>query len=280
VVTGAPLSDAYAIFQRARSAVTSAAYPRRLDYTIAITGFDGDRPRQNHYLASSDPYDGSIRLFPISAEELAQPAPIPHGVRVSISIGIYGGAIVIPIGRPPPTFDLIGPPLLAPTYMFGLNFSEPAAVVGSAESNALPTIAVVSTTTRDYEVALLDAPSLDGVSTYHLKLTPLRKPRDNRLRELWVGENDYLPRKAVVAGNFTSAPLVDVPWTIGFSLFNGAPVIADERADATLYLPHRRTVREAEIAFEDVHERGKTIVGEPLVEPEAGEGTLTEPPGP
>ena len=144
----------------------------------------------------------------------------------------------------------------------------------------MPTIAVVSTKTRDYAVALLDTPSLDGVSTYHLKLVPLRKPKDNRLRELWVGENDYLPRKAVVAGNFTDAPLVDVPWTIGFALFNGAPVIADERAGATLCLPHRRVVHAAEIAFEDVHEPGNTIVGEPLAEPEADESTLAEPPGP
>ena len=128
-------------------------------------------------------------------------------------------------------------------------------------------IAVVSTRTRDYAVTLLDDPLLEGVPTYHLKLTPLRKPKANRLRDLWVDASDYLPRQAVVAGNFTDAPLTDVPWTISFAIFEGAPVIASETADTTLYLPHRRVVRDASIAFENIHEPSGSLVGEPLVEP-------------
>jgi hypothetical protein len=97
------------------------------------------------------------------------------------------------------------------------------------------------------------------------------------LRELWIGTNDYLPRRAIVAGNFTLAPLVDVPWSVDFSILGGAPYITRESAADTLYLAHRRVVREATIAFEDVREPDGTIYDTPLVEPEIEDTTLVEP---
>jgi hypothetical protein len=270
-VAAAPPPDAYAIFQRTRSAVSGAAYPRRLDYTVAISGFDGDTFRENHYRASYESNDGTIREFPMSDEESASPPPIPHG----ITLRIQG----MTIGRAPPSADVMGVPLLAPTYAFGLQFPQPQhAPQSDSPATSLPTIAVVSTKTRDYAVTLVDVPLLDGVATYHLKLTPLRKPNVNRLRELWVDASNYLPRQAVVAGNFTDAPLTNVPWTISFATFDGAPVIACEKAETTLYLPHRRVVRGASIAFVNLHEPSGSPVGEPLVEPQVEGGALLEPP--
>ena len=154
--------------------------------------------------------------------------------------------------------------------MFGLAYAPPAHAAESYETPArLPVIAVVSSNARDYAVSLIDTPLLDATPTYHLRLTPLRKPKDNRLRELWIGAADYLPRKAVVAGNFTLAPLVDVPWTIDFSVVDGAPFVARETADATLFLAHRRVVRDARISFDDIHEAdGSYIVNKPLLEPD------------
>ncbi len=85
--------------------------------------------------------------------------------------------------------------------MFGLRYMN--AIKRNAppeEKSPLPTIAVVSTQTRDYQVTLLNTEALDNTQTYHLLLKPLRKPKDNRLRELWVGVNDYLPRRAINSG--------------------------------------------------------------------------------
>src|SRR5208283_1000667 len=109
-----------------------------------------------------------------------------------------------------------------------------------------------------------------------LGLTPLRTPKVNRLRELWVGENDYLPRKALVAGNFTVAPLVDVPWTINFTLDKGAPLISNESAGQPLYLQHRRVVTNATISFDDVSEN-HDFLGAPLLTPPITGTTLIEP---
>jgi hypothetical protein len=276
-----PVSDAYAMFVRARTAVTSAAYPGRIDYTVAVSGVDGKTPIANHYRASYDPNGETIRLSSISDEELARP-PVPRGVNVSVTFGICFGvcaAIKQPVGHPAPYEDLIGEPLLTPTYMFGLPLKGWANGMRapSQEAEPWPVIATVSAQPRDYQVTLVDTQAVDGVMTYHLRLVPLRKPKENRLRELWIGEADYLPRRAVVSGNFTIAPLVDVPWTIDFSVAGGVPYIVRERAQRTLYLAHRRTVKDAIIAFVNVHEPDGTIYDEPLLTPDATDDALVEP---
>jgi hypothetical protein len=162
--------------------------------------------------------------------------------------------------------------------MFGLRYEEPRAAAPSPQADgSLRVIAIVSSGAPDYRVSLIDTPLLDGVPMYHLGLTPLRKPKDNRLRELWVGSSDYLPRKAIVSGNFTLAPLVDVPWTVDFSILGGAPYITRESTGDTLYLSHRRVVRGAAIAFEGIREPDGTIYDVPLIEPEIKDTTLVEP---
>ena len=263
--------------------MTSARYPSRLAYTIAVSGFDGEKPVADHYRATADPGDGAIRIFPISDEQLAKPPPVPHGVNLNIVLELCiakSGCTSkqIPAGHPAPYQDLFGEPLLEPTYMFGLRYKAARSTPTSPQADgSLRVIAIVSSGSPDYRVSLIDTPLLDGVSTYHLGLTPLRKPKDNRLRELWIDTNDYLPRKAIVAGNFTLAPLVDVPWTVDFSILDGAPYITRESTGDTLYLPHRRIVRNATIAFEDVREPDATIYDVPLIEPDVQETTLVEP---
>jgi hypothetical protein len=276
--------DAYAIWLHARAAVTSAQYPSRLDYTIAVAGLDGQAPTSDHYRASSDTGDGSVRIFPISDEQLAKPPPVPHGISFSIKAAIclgYCWVIDQPVGHPAPYQDLIGEPLLAPTYMFGLRYAIPQKPTSQQDvQTTLRTIAVVSTGAPVYRVELVDRPDLDGIPTYHLRLTPLRKPKENRLRELWVGSSDYLPRRAVTAGNFTISPLTDVPWTVDFTVLDGAPFLSKESAGSDLYLGRRRLVRDATIAFEDIREPSGAIYDRPIVAPEPTDTTLVEPAAP
>jgi hypothetical protein len=111
--------DANSIWLQARSAVTSAQYPRRIAYTIAITGLDGQTPAADHYRAVCSSDDGSIRVFPISDERLAQP-PVPHGADWHFTIGLSTGRLApavaaFPIGHPAPYQDFLGWPMLAPT---------------------------------------------------------------------------------------------------------------------------------------------------------------------
>ena len=276
-----PAIDAWSIFVRTRSVVTSVRYPWRLDYTIAVSGLDGEKPVRDHYRASCDPAEGIIKLLPISDEQLAAPPPLPRGFNVKVSMAVcflLCAGVSVPAGHPAPYQDLIGEPLIAPTYMFGLRYpTVPYNVKPVGNESTLQVIATVSTANRDYDVTLAGMEKLDDVQTYHLLMRPLRRPGENRLRELWVGTNDYLPRKATVAGNFTSTPLVDVPWTIDFGVIDGTPYVTREAAEQTLYLRHRRVVRDAVVAFENISEPGTSIYDQPLVAPDDSASTISEP---
>ncbi|MBV9699446.1 MAG: hypothetical protein JO078_04905 [Candidatus Eremiobacteraeota bacterium] len=279
ILASPPNIDAYSIWLRTRSAVAGAQYPSRIDYTIAVSGFDGAVLKVDHYVASCDP-NGPIRVFAMSDEELASPPPVPHGVNVFVTFSVSEGrgapaSVAIPVGHAAPSADLLGEPVLSPTYMFGLDYpvrNNPAL----REASSLKTIAVVAAQSPEYRVTWIDVPVVDGTPAYHLELTPLRRPKENRLRELWVRTDDYLPIQAIVAGNFTLAPLVDVPWIVEFTSIDGAPYILRESAMSTLYLSHRRVVRNPVIAFENIRQWDGRIYDKPLVSPETAD-TLVEP---
>jgi hypothetical protein len=268
--------SAYNLFLRSRSAVSAARYPDRLDYTIVASGIEGGRFRTNHYKGRYDSTDGSIRVLPISDEELADPAVQPHDFDFR-QILIQG--VSVPVGRQTDPDILGGSPLLEPTYAFGLKLrAVPEARSQTDDTVAsLPVIAVVSNRARDYDVSLVDEPVLNGVETYHLRLTPIRRPKQYRLRELWLGANDFLPRQAVVAGNFTVAPLVDVPWLLSFEIRDGLPYVSREDAEDTLYLGHRHTVSDAEVRFSDVQESSGNLIGAPLITQDITPTSLVEP---
>jgi hypothetical protein len=272
-----PSPDPYALFSQTRAAVSAARYPDRIDYTIDVSGYDGSVARMNHYRATDRVAENVVKVGAMSVEEKASP-PVPHGINVKFEAWLYGAVIVIPLGRTPASQDLLGVPLLTPTYSFGLKY--PPALLAlpqpGASNSVLPVIAIVASQARDYAIDFAGLQTIDDVQTYDLRFRPLRDPRRNRLRELWAGVDDRLPRRALIAGNFTLAPLVDVPWTIDFSVIDGAPYIERERADAVLYMPHRQVVRDAQIAFEDIRE-GAGFMNEPIIAPNPSDTDLAEP---
>jgi hypothetical protein len=158
--------------------------------------------------------------------------------------------------------------------MFGLDSPTVSNPLGQALSSGPNLIAVVSTE-LNYAVTLVDEPAIDNAPTYHLRLTPLHVPKRLRLRELWIGAYDYLPKRAVIEGNFTTAPLTNVPWIIDFSVVNGEPIIVRETA-STLFLPHQQVVRDVVISFEDIGERSG-LSGGPLIDPVLIGPALVEP---
>jgi len=279
-VEPSPSPDPYALFSQTRSAVSAARYPDRIDYTIDVSGYAGSVAKTNHYQAIDRVDTQMLKVGAISAEEEAA-QPTPHGVDVKFVAGICFGlcwGIVVPVGRPVDSQDLLGVPLLTPAYTFGMQYPLTRRTSSQTDPivEGLTVIAVVATQTRDYTIDFLDDETVDDTPVYHLRFTPLRNPKKNRLRKLWAGVKDHLPRRAIVAGNFTVAPLVDVPWTIDFAVIDGAPYIQRERADAVLYMPHRQVVRHAQIAFEGIGE-GTGFMNGPLIPSDATDTALEEP---
>jgi len=254
----------------------------RIEYTISVSGVDGAVLRSNHYSATYRPEVNEIDVDAISVEESREAPPLIRDFDVRPQqTGCEcqpddGGPLSVGVGNPERSQDLLGVPHLTPTYMFGLDSPTVSNPLGQALSSGPKLIAAVSTE-HNYAVTLVDERAIDDSPTYHLRLTPLHDPKRLRLRELWIGTFDYLPRRAVIEGNFTTAPLTDVPWIIDFSVMNGEPLIVRETA-STLFLPHQQVVTDVVIAFEDIGERsGLSGAPLPLIDPALIGPVLLEP---
>ncbi len=141
--------DAATLFAQTRSAIASVAYPPQISYEIVVSGLDGSSPRADHYRALVRTQTGDVRVEAESDEAAAKPAPPPRGVNASITATICiarGGCATHsePAGRTPGSADLLGVPMLSPTYDFGI-----VAPYGGAkrrldtEQTALPVLASV-----------------------------------------------------------------------------------------------------------------------------------------
>jgi hypothetical protein len=260
----AAADDGYADFVRVRAAIASTRYPSRVDYAVVVTGTDGAQPRTDRYRARFYPQTGELRVQTITAEQQAHP-PHPHGFNLSLSMTLCGGhcetgSDTSSTKNLTPTKavqDLLGVPFLTPSYSFGIahpltqSHAQPA-----PQSTGLKTIAIVSSPQHDYAVTKAGTETIDGVQTEHLVLRPLHDPKRFRLRDLWVDPSTMLPKRAVVAYNFTVAPEDMVSWRIDFQTVDGALYIAREAALAKLYEPHKRVVSDAAVTFDYAPKEG------------------------
>jgi hypothetical protein len=250
--------DAYAEFAQVRTAVAAMRYPERVEYAVVVSGKDGSQTRTDRYRARYYPQTGELRVQTITAQEQADP-PHPHGVNLHLTMTVMGGrgetgvdtASSKNLTPSKAVEDLLGVPFLTPDYSFGIahaavhRHDEPA-----PESSGLKTIAIVSTPQHDYAVTSGGTETIDGVQTDRLILRPLHDPNRFRLRELWVDPSTHLPRRAVVARNFTVAPEDTVPWRVDFAVLDGGLYVASESALAPLHEAHARIVSNAAVTFD------------------------------
>lgn len=254
-----PLTDPYQIFANAKAYWVAQRYPNEvLQYTIAVNAQAGDAPIARHYSAWWMPWSNQMTMDPVSAEEHAhpyKPAPgfnigIPflfHGPIASIGGSRYGTGI---------NTDIVGVPMLTPTYAFGIapyvlpQDRTPAQIVGdiraqfhdplSAErikqlpASLLPTIAVVSASKKRYIISLAGTEPYGDHQDYHLTLKPVGDPWHFRLRQMWVDSTTFATDKIEQDGNFTSTTSTKVPWTVTFHDINGARYIDTESETAYL----------------------------------------------
>ena len=278
------------IFERARSAAAQRC-TAGLAYHIIVTAVVGGTVRENRFGAT---YLGDLDELHVNAssdEEAAHPS-VPHGVDVAVTLfgGSVGGlsrALTKSLNHDEPK-ELIGVPRLRPNYAFGLrrvdDASPPAAsdVAGpsssSSPSSSYRTIGkIASSFLRDYEAALVGDGDLDGVDTYHLRLTPRRDPQRNRLREIWVETASYLPVRIISSANFQAGPATRVSWQIDYRDVDGCRLIDEERALGPLDYGRDRTYERTTLRFEYDAERGSGAVPVFMFEKPAEHDDVFEP---
>jgi hypothetical protein len=239
-------ADPEAIFAAARKAFGDAGYARYVQYVVEVAFRNGDTHVHRHYPTVEDMRRGILFADERSREERGDPGPAPHGTNFAI--------LGMTINKPQPK-DPIGPPALAIDYDFGiapvLRKTKVAHFGGDVSNNtSLPVIGSTKTVAHDYDVRLIEM--LDDGATYHLGLTPLRKPETYRLRELWISAADFHTQKALVASNFNRKPLTAVPWLIEFKYIDGAPYVWRETAQDVLDFGKAGTLDHVQVTFEDI----------------------------
>jgi hypothetical protein len=175
--------------------------------------------------------------------------------------------------------DFFGVPMLNPNFSFGLGitrYAGPQATVSSTElirairselhdpnphplpaptatsAPSLREIVEVSSSFRTYDIALVGMELVGDSPAYHLRLTPLRDPQRNRLRELWVDAGTYAPLQLVTALNFVAGPGTTVAWLITFEQNDGVTYIDRESTlGPTSFEGHR--YNRVIVAFENIH---------------------------
>lgn len=266
--------DPYALYARARDRWAQQSYPRYLSYSVVISGDGTAATVTNTYVSFVDTLSGTINVRATSVEEAAHPY-VPHGADVNVKLkvsytrnpkifsppsvdGDNGDIHVSKTVRVTKRqqYDLLGVPLLSPTYSFGLRPDEPLRPnVSTTPPPGLKTIASITAVRRDYDIAYGGVEPLDGTACYHLTLTPRRDPAHFRLRGLWIDEQSYATRQALVQGNFTAGPGPTLPWLIRFAQIDNATYVTREDALQPIrYLGHRYS--NVSVTFGDLRSAG------------------------
>ena len=260
----APQPDGYAIFERARQVLDAQTYATPLFYRITVRVSEGAKTESEHFNGETSS-SGDVRVAGVSEEEQST----PHDARglnfkVSFSIGwnTHAGGqtetITQDAHRIETSPDYLGVPLIAPSYSFGLSTTDRHNTTdGSPDVKpGLPTIATVTAKDRAYDVSLLGTEIVNGLYAYHLKLEPRRMPKRYRIRDLWVDAYTYQLVQLRSDGNFTTAPMTDVPWLVTFHNVDGQTYIESESALGPLVLRHDRTFSNASISFDRIRTFG------------------------
>ncbi len=114
-------------------------------------------------------------------------------------------------------------------------------------------IARVEANTRDYQIELAGMERIANAPALHLRLTPLREPQNNRLRDLWVDPTTYRTVQLNVQGLLGGKPYDGVEWTVHYVQLGSRNYIQQIVADAPLQFGFDTSVPKFEYDFVDYH---------------------------
>jgi hypothetical protein len=239
-------SDPQTIFAAARAAWAFTAYPRYANYTVRVRYRNRGAAVTRQYDTLEDLRRQIVFAQTFSREETANPSFPRHGV----NFGILG--MTLNASQPD---DPIGPVALSITYDFGISLAGRKTIVAQMGSEITaptryPVIGRSGTSARTYDVRLIEI--LDGGSTYHLGLTPLRKPDTFRLREMWIDARTFVTQKILIAANFSRKPYINVPWLVTFKQIDGGPYISEERAQGALDFGAAGSLADVTFGFDEI----------------------------
>ncbi len=244
-----PATSPEAIYLRAQTAWLQHVYPSHLSYVIAVSALDRGVRKTQHYDAFYTRSTDAVETHAISREE--ENAAPPAGSKLFGGVVSHGHLLTRQINAT--TSDVLGVPILAPNYSFGIVAppapppDDPATTV-----NVLPEIGRVSVSRARYRITLAGHAPIDGRDAYHLALVPLTDPRRYRLRDLWIDTQTFDVLQLRVAGNFTAKATESVSWTVSFAQSGDGWYIASETAEAPVAVARGHVYDDVTIRFESL----------------------------
>ncbi len=222
--SASPDAQAEAIFSRARAALLARVYPSEMAYRVRVSGLQGTTWAVRTYKTYERWPSGRLHAPTISDEETEDPSK-PKGSNIGIfafNVGGTGESLK----------DVVGTPLLAVTYAFGL-VPPPHDVPLPGDTptpapGAPRTIGGVTSLARTYDVRLAGEETISGNACWHLTLKPLGNAGEYRVRDLYVEESNDQIVRLKTDGNFTIKPTGSGIWTVDYTEMDGSWYIADE----------------------------------------------------
>jgi hypothetical protein len=106
---------------------------------------------------------------------------------------------------------------------------------------------------RDYRITLVGTEQLRDGPALHLKLEPLRYPRLNRLRDLWMDPQTHRTMQLNVQGILNGQPYDGILWTVHYVELEGRNYLQQVVADEPLRFGLDTIIPKFEIDFVDYH---------------------------
>jgi hypothetical protein len=114
-------------------------------------------------------------------------------------------------------------------------------------------ISRVEANTREYDIRIAGTESLAGAPALHLTLAPLRDPKLNRLRDLWLDPATFRTIQMRVQGLLGGKPYDGIAWTVHYVLVDGRQYIQQIVADEPLDFGVDTKIPKLEFDFVDYH---------------------------
>jgi hypothetical protein len=199
--------------------------------------------------------DGAMKLLRL------HDIPAENARLGGFAFSIFGAKIFDTNGDAEPI--RVDDPQIAPDESFGIrtrfggSLAMPGASPGPSAApsenpdDALRQITRVEANTRAYQIDLVGPETVIAQPSLHLKLTPLRDPKINRLRDVWVDPTTYRTIQVRVQGLLNGKPYDGVSWLVRYVVLDGRNYVQQIFAEAPLDFGIDTTIPKFEFDFVD-----------------------------
>ncbi len=219
------------------------AYYRPADGAVALSRLH-DIEQENHRLRGVPFSIFGYKVFDTNRD--AEPIRIDEPrLDPASSFGVLNrfGTPIVPRSAPSPRPGHVGDRMLP-------DFTVRPVVSATPE---LREISRVEANTREYDIRVAATETIAGAPALHLTFEPLRDPKINRLRDLWLDPLTYRTVQTRVQGLLGGKPYDGVPWTVHYVLVDGRQYIQQIVADQPLKFGIDTTIPKLEFDFVDYH---------------------------